>query len=182
MLVEQIRCQASIDLLGTSAPRDWFGDKGQKRSREFGRRSPFRLEGPHENVLENREIDDTFLEETPWFADIANYLATRTFPKWLTYQQRKKFFSYLKYNIWEDPYPFRVCSDQVVRRCMSQRERKDILKHYHSGPTMGHYSTNRTIRKILDAGFCWPSMFQDAQEYVLKCDRCQRAGNLSYQD
>lgn len=121
-------------------------------------------------------------EETPWFNDIANYLVEKMFPKQFTHQQRKKFFPYLKYYMSEDPYLFRGCSDQVVRRCVSQKEGQNILKQCHSGPTGGHYNANRTIRKILDARFYWPQMFQDAQEYVLICDRCQCVGNLSHQD
>ena len=150
-----------------------------------------RLEGPYEDGLQKGEINDTFPgeqlcsiqvveeDETPWFADFANYLAARTFPKWLTYQQRKKFFTDLKHYIWEDPYLFRMCSDQIVRRCVSKEEGHDILMHCHSGPTGGHYSGNRTVKKALDAGFYWPTMFHDAQTLVRHCDRCQRAGNIS---
>ena len=153
-----------------------------------------RLEDPNRGMLEEREINDTFpdeqlfsiravqKEETPWFADFANYLAAGTLPKWFTYQERKKFFSNLKYYIWDDPYLFRVCSDQLVRRCVSVAEGWDIMRHCHAGPTGGHYSANRTAKKILDAGFYWPSIFQDTQRFVRASDRCQRTGNITRRD
>ncbi|XP_039121508.1 uncharacterized protein LOC120258213 [Dioscorea cayenensis subsp. rotundata] len=141
-----------------------------------------RLVTPSESTNERMEINDGFPdeqlfsirvlqeEETPWFADYANYLAAGTRPVGLTYQQKKKFYSDLKYYFWEDPYLFRTCADQVVRRCVSHSEGYSILEHCHAGPTGGHYSANRTTRKILDAGFYWPSIFQDAQKFVQRCD------------
>lgn len=133
-----------------------------------------RLEELHENILEKIEINDAFPgeklysiwvvreEETPWFTDFANYLVVKSFLKWLTYQQRKKFFTDLKYYIWEDLYHFKIYSDQVVRRCVLEWKGKDILRHCHSGPTGDHYSRNRTTKNIMDASFYWTSMFQDA--------------------
>lgn len=38
-----------------------------------------------------------------WYADIVNYLACNMFSPEFTHQQRKKFFSKLKYYHWEDP-------------------------------------------------------------------------------
>ena len=52
------------------------------------------------------QIDDTFLDEriqalshakiSPWFADIANYLATGIIPFELTFQQKNRFFAEVK--------------------------------------------------------------------------------------
>ncbi|GJY25569.1 DNA-directed DNA polymerase [Tanacetum coccineum] len=30
-----------------------------------------------------------------------------------------------------------------------------------------------------ESGFYWPSIFKDAKDYVMKCDACQRSGNIS---
>ncbi|GJU18638.1 reverse transcriptase domain-containing protein [Tanacetum coccineum] len=63
-----------------------------------------RLENPHQDVLENKEITETFPLETlgmvtfrgdsstPWFADIANYHAGNFVIKGMSSQQKKKFF------------------------------------------------------------------------------------------
>ncbi|GJW16596.1 reverse transcriptase domain-containing protein [Tanacetum coccineum] len=63
-----------------------------------------RLENPHQDVLENKEITETFPLETlgmvifrgdsstPWFADIANYHAGKFIVKGMSSQQKKKFF------------------------------------------------------------------------------------------
>ncbi|GJR17417.1 hypothetical protein Tco_0965944 [Tanacetum coccineum] len=56
--------------------------------------------------------------DTPWFADFANYLVGDIIPKGMTYQQKNKFFSDFKNYIWEDPYLFKACSDGMIRRCV----------------------------------------------------------------
>ncbi|GJT01210.1 reverse transcriptase domain-containing protein [Tanacetum coccineum] len=54
-----------------------------------------------------------------------------------------------------------------------------ILAHCHSGPTGGHHSANVTTKKVYESGFYWPSVFKDANEYIRRCDACQRLGNIS---
>ncbi|RVW64013.1 hypothetical protein CK203_049373 [Vitis vinifera] len=33
--------------------------------------------------------------------------------------------------------------------------------------------------KVLQSGFCWPSLFKDALTICRSCDRCQRLGKLT---
>ncbi|GJV00233.1 reverse transcriptase domain-containing protein [Tanacetum coccineum] len=55
----------------------------------------------------------------------------------------------------------------------------EILVHCPSGPIGGHHSASITGRKVYESGFFWPSNFNDANEYVMRCDACQRSGNIS---
>ncbi|GKA44161.1 reverse transcriptase domain-containing protein [Tanacetum coccineum] len=55
----------------------------------------------------------------------------------------------------------------------------EILAHCYSGPTRGHHSASITERKVYESGFYWPSIFKDAKDYVIRCDACQRSGNIS---
>ncbi|GKC36849.1 reverse transcriptase domain-containing protein, partial [Tanacetum coccineum] len=43
----------------------------------------------------------------------------------------------------------------------------------------GHHSASITGRKVYESGFYWSSIFKDAKDYVMKCDACQRSGNIS---
>nr|GEY31271.1 reverse transcriptase domain-containing protein [Tanacetum cinerariifolium] len=116
-----------------------------------------RLENPYENVLDPKEINETFPLETlsmvtfrgdsnaPWFADFANYHAGNFIVK-------------------------------VIRRCVHGKEALDILEACHNGPTGGHHGTNLTAKKIFDAGFFWPTIYKDAHEFVKNYDSCQRQG------
>ncbi|GJX29753.1 putative reverse transcriptase domain-containing protein [Tanacetum coccineum] len=62
-------------------------------------------------------------------------------------QQKNKFFKDVKHYFWDDPFLFKICADQVIRRCVSGQEALDILKACHSGPTGGHYGANYTAKK-----------------------------------
>ncbi|GKF72811.1 hypothetical protein Tco_0208925 [Tanacetum coccineum] len=55
---------------------------------------------------------------TAWFADIENYHAGNFIVKGMSSQQKKKFFKDVKNYFWYDLYLFRICADQVIRRCV----------------------------------------------------------------
>nr|GEZ32334.1 hypothetical protein [Tanacetum cinerariifolium] len=68
-----------------------------------------RLENPHQNVLDPKEIDESFPlktlnlvstrgnQSTPWFADFANYHMRNFVIKGMSSQQKSKFFKDVKY-------------------------------------------------------------------------------------
>ncbi|GJY97656.1 reverse transcriptase domain-containing protein [Tanacetum coccineum] len=153
-----------------------------------------RLENPYENVLDPKEINETFPLETlnmvtfrgdsstPWFADYANYHARNFIVKGMSSQQKNKFFKDVKHYFWDDPYLFKICADQMIRRCVAGQEAIDILIDCHSGPTGGHYGANYIAKKVFDSGFYWPTIYRDAYDLVTRCDTCQRQGKISQRD
>ncbi|GJX47810.1 reverse transcriptase domain-containing protein [Tanacetum coccineum] len=152
-----------------------------------------RLENPHQDKLENKEITETFplktlgsvalrVDSTPWFADFANYHARNFIVKGMSSQQKNKFFKDVKHYFWDDPFLFKICADQMIRRCVHGKEALDILEACHNGPTGGHHGANLTAKKVFDAGFFWPTIYKDAHELVKNCDSCQRQGKISQRD
>ncbi|KAH9718388.1 hypothetical protein KPL71_022206 [Citrus sinensis] len=115
---------------------------------------------------------------TPWYADIVNYLVTRTVPQEITSAQKAKIKSDAKYYVWDEPYLWKHCSDQVIRRCVPETEFTSILTFCHTLACGGHFGPKRTALKVLASGFYWPSLFKDAYLFCKSCDRCQRTGNL----
>nr|GFB03403.1 hypothetical protein [Tanacetum cinerariifolium] len=87
-----------------------------------------RLENPHQNVLDPNEIKESFPLETLnlvsargnsstlWFADFANYHAGNFVVKGMSSQQKSKFFKDVKHYFWNDPFLFKICADQVIKR------------------------------------------------------------------
>ncbi|GJS79036.1 reverse transcriptase domain-containing protein [Tanacetum coccineum] len=150
-----------------------------------------RLENPDLGTFVEEEITDEFPDERlmilkaklnndePWYADYINYIVGKIIPPNWTPEKRRRFFSQVKYYFWDEPYAFKLCSDNVMRRCVAGNEIFEILAHCHSGPTGGHHSASITRRKVYESGFYWPSIFKDAKDYVMKCDACQRSGNIS---
>ncbi|GJQ89951.1 reverse transcriptase domain-containing protein [Tanacetum coccineum] len=152
------------------------------------------LENPYENVLDPKEVNKMFPLETlnmvtfrgdsstPWFADYANYHAGNFIVKGMSSQQKNKFFKDVKHYFWDDPYLFKICADQVIRRCVAGQEAIDILTACHSGPTKGHYGANYTAIKVFDSGFYWSTIYRDAHDLVTRCDTCHRQGKISQRD
>ncbi|GJU19105.1 reverse transcriptase domain-containing protein [Tanacetum coccineum] len=132
-----------------------------------------RLENPHQDKLKKKEITETFpletlgsvalrVDSTPWFTDFANYHAGNFIIKGMSSQQKNKFFKDVKHYFWDDPFLFKICADQVIRRCVHGKEALDILEACHNGPTGGHHSANLTAKKVFDATFFWPTIYKDA--------------------
>ncbi|GJT57669.1 reverse transcriptase domain-containing protein [Tanacetum coccineum] len=124
-----------------------------------------RLENPHQSELEKKEVTFHGDDNAQWFADFANYHAVDFVIKWMSSQQKRKYFKDVKHYFWDDPFLFKICVDQVIRRCVSGQEAFDILKACHSGPTGGHYGANYTAKKIFDSGFYWPTIYKDAHDF-----------------
>nr|GEV90738.1 reverse transcriptase domain-containing protein [Tanacetum cinerariifolium] len=141
-----------------------------------------RLENPQQDDPENKEINKTFPlktlgmissrndSSTLWFADIANYHAGNFVVKGMSSQQKKKFFKDVKHYFWDNPYLFRICAIQVIRRCVYSQEAVDILKAFHNRPIGGHHGANYAAKKVFDSGFYWPTIYYDAHDMVKSCD------------
>nr|GEX83446.1 reverse transcriptase domain-containing protein [Tanacetum cinerariifolium] len=85
----------------------------------------------------------------PWFADFANYYAGNFIVAGMSSQQKNKFFKDVKHYFWDDPFLFKICANQVIRRCVHGKEALDILKAYHNGPTGEHHGANLTAKKVM---------------------------------
>nr|GEZ87751.1 reverse transcriptase domain-containing protein [Tanacetum cinerariifolium] len=113
-----------------------------------------RLENPYENVLDPKKINEIFpletlsmvtsrgTSDTPWFANFSNYHAGNFLLKGMSTQQKNKLFKDVKHYFWDDPFLFKVCADQVIRRCVHSKEALKILEACHNGPTGGHHGAN----------------------------------------
>ena len=84
----------------------------------------------------------------------------------------KKFF-------WDEPYLYRSCADGLIRCCVPECEMLSVLEACHSSPVGGHHSGIQTAHKILQCGYYWPALHQDAHGFAKACDKCQRDGGIS---
>ena len=144
-------------------------------------------EGERENVVEgeilpiNQILTDDHLMTThvePWFADVLKYMAKDVLPEKVSYQERRNFISQMKFFYWEEPYLYKQCTDNIIRRCAMEHQMIDILEACHTLQADGHHSAVRTAARVLQSGFFWPTLYQDAKAYVSECGRCRRTGNM----
>nr|GEW83485.1 reverse transcriptase domain-containing protein [Tanacetum cinerariifolium] len=153
-----------------------------------------RLENPHQNVLDPKKINESFPLETlnlvstrgssstSWFADFTNNHAGNFVVKGMSSQQKSRFFKDVKHYFWDDPFLFKICVDQVIRRCVSGQEAIEILKACHYRPTGGHHGLNYTAKKVFDSRFYWPTIYRDDHDLVKNYDVCKRQGKISQRD
>ncbi|GJY24152.1 reverse transcriptase domain-containing protein [Tanacetum coccineum] len=152
------------------------------------------LKNPHQDKLENKEITETFPLET--LGSVA--LRCLKYPMVCRFRKlpcgelhcqgnvipaEKQVFQRCQTHFWDDPFMFKICADQMIWRCVHDKEALDILEACHNGPTVDNTVQNPPRQKrTIDAGFFWPTIYKDAHELVKNCDSCQRQGKISQRD
>jgi hypothetical protein len=133
-------------------------------------------------------ISETFSDEqlmhiahnpTPWFANIVNYFVTGQMPLHWGQQDKIKFLSKVKTFLWDDPYLFKYCPNQIIRRCIPEFDQSNVISFCHDHACGGHFSVNKTAAKILQCEFYWSIMFGDTHAYCTSYEPCQKLGSIS---
>ncbi|XP_070045642.1 uncharacterized protein [Nicotiana tomentosiformis] len=162
-------------------PNHWKGSENQVADHL----SHLEEEGRQHDGLEINESfpDEQLLaismKEVPRFADLANFLVSGIITDELSSNQRKKLKRDYQDYYWNDPYLFRICTNGVIRRCVAEEEKGNILGDCYSSPYSGHNGGERTAAKDLSYGFYWPTLYKDTNNLVKICDECQRSGGIS---
>ncbi|XP_073119716.1 uncharacterized protein [Henckelia pumila] len=130
----------------------YFEIRDKKRSENLvaDHLSRLELEGKAEYGLIKEQFPEEHLFEVnfklPWFADISNFYGV--LPPDLNNHQRKKFFLDAKFYLWDDPFVYKMFSDQVIRRCVSDVAARKILKQCHYAMYGGHFGASKTSAKL----------------------------------
>ena len=122
----------------------------------------------YETIIDESPINEFFADEnlfcagtvsyigSPWYADIANYLATSQIPSHWSKLDKQKFLRNVRTFFRDDPYLFKYCPDQIVRRCIPDHEIPSVINFCHALACGGHFSSKKTTAKILQCGFYGP--------------------------
>ena len=81
---------------------------------------------------------------------------------------------------------FTILNDALYKRgffmpylkCVNKEEAKYILKEIHEGICRDHAGLRSLVSKVIRTGYFWPTLQKDAKEFIKKCDKCQRFGNI----
>ena len=57
-------------------------------------------------------------------------------------------------------------------KCLPETEAKRIKQEFHAGECGGHLSWKATAKKILRAGYYWPTLFNDVHKMMIACHKC----------
>ncbi|XP_016704263.1 uncharacterized protein [Gossypium hirsutum] len=111
-----------------------------------------RIKVPFDDFYIKEEFPDESLFSTeallPWYADIVNFLATGSLPTELTRSMREKLRCDARYYIWDDPYLWKHCSDQIIRRCVPEIDVTSIINFCHAEACGGHFGPKRIAHKV----------------------------------
>ncbi len=62
-------------------------------------------------------------------------------------------------------------------RCLTTSKAQIVLQELH-GVVGRHFVTNITTKKILDAGYWWPTLFKNTHDFCKCYDNCHKIGGL----
>jgi len=96
---------------------------------------------------------------SPWFADIRNYFVSTHFPPKLSSKEKRKIIRKSTLFTWVGGNLFKLCPDQILRRCVKEEEAFDILLTCHDRPCGGNFTTKRTTFKVLQVGYYCPTLY-----------------------
>ncbi|EOX99579.1 Uncharacterized protein TCM_008289 [Theobroma cacao] len=114
-------------------------------------------------IRDRKVINETFPDEQlfhdekqknlQWYAGFVNYLVSKLFPLEFNPQQKKKFLRDVKYYMWDEPFLYKHCRDQIIRKCVPEKQFENTLHHCHSSDHGRHYEGRRTTAKVLQSAY-----------------------------
>ena len=85
----------------------------------------------------------------------------------------------MKNLFWDEPYLYHSCADGVICCCVPEVEMSSVLEACHLSPVCGHHSGIHIVHKIFQSGYYWPIIDQDAHDFAMSCESCQRECGIS---
>ncbi|XP_075499245.1 uncharacterized protein LOC142537629 [Primulina tabacum] len=117
-------------------------------------------------------------EEEDWRTGIINYLKEGKLPD--NPREARKLKTKCSHYVMVGEVLYRTSFARPLLRCLSYQEADYVLHEVHEGCCGNHLGAYALARKVLLAGYCWPSVLHDAQELVMSCDSCERYAQLHH--
>nr|XP_025617259.1 uncharacterized protein LOC112709589 [Arachis hypogaea] len=74
---------------------------------------------------------------------------------------------------------FRKGLSQPLLKCLHPDQTDYVLREVHEGCCGHHIGGKALARKLIRAGYYWPTMMADSKEFVKKCIKCQQNANFA---
>ena len=133
---------------------------------------------PATGILDQTTDAHLFSIQTDWTHPIIDYLQTGTFSPSMTKEARKRLaYRAIPFQVIQGKL-YQLGKDSRLRQVISDSQARMILQELHKGNAGGHFSQDITIRKVLDAGYWWPTLYKDTYQYCQTCHEYQKTGGL----
>ncbi|MCO5609962.1 hypothetical protein L7F22_064197 [Adiantum nelumboides] len=162
--------------------KDFQAIQIQHISRQHNKEADNMTNTQFEVMVEAIKFKEPLFQGQETMEDILYFLEIGECPKHLErVQQHCLVRKALSYQLIEE-HLYHKSKDLVLRRVSFVQEIEKILMSCHDGVCGGHFYEEITSRKILQAGFVWPSLHRDVQHWCKACKACQQASDrkLSY--
>uniref|UniRef100_A0A2N9FIS9 Uncharacterized protein n=1 Tax=Fagus sylvatica TaxID=28930 RepID=A0A2N9FIS9_FAGSY len=133
-----------------------------------------RIKVVQQSSLQTTEMNPVHTENS-WMTPIISYLQRGTLPDNRHEARRLKVrasrFLMLQGTLYKRGFSL------PYLRCLAPDEANYVMREIHEGVCGDHSGARALQRKIVRAGYYWPSMKADAYQFVQRCDKCQRFAN-----
>ena len=68
---------------------------------------------------------------------------------------------------------YKMGLDDILRRCILEHERDNIMYEAHYGLAGAHFQAHTTAKKFQESRLWWPTLYKDCKNFVSQCDICQ---------
>ncbi|XP_009774005.1 uncharacterized protein [Nicotiana sylvestris] len=79
--------------------------------------------------------------------DYVNYLVSGVLPPEIEFEASKRFLHDVNFYYWDEPYLYKHCANQLMRRCIPEKGVELVLYNCHESPYGGHHGGDRIAAK-----------------------------------
>uniref|UniRef100_A0A2N9HRX3 Uncharacterized protein n=1 Tax=Fagus sylvatica TaxID=28930 RepID=A0A2N9HRX3_FAGSY len=156
-------------------PREQNTEADQLAKSASSSTSDDKIKVVQQSSLQTTEMNPVHAE-TSWMTPIISYLQRGTLPDNRHEARRLKVrasrFLMLQGTLYKRSFSL------PYLRCLAPDEANYVLREIHEGVCGNHSGARALQRKVVRAGYYWPSMQADASRFVQHCDKCQHFANL----
>ncbi|XP_058722915.1 uncharacterized protein LOC131594725 [Vicia villosa] len=134
------------------------------------------LPKPSTEIPSSLSLVNAIGDTSCWMTPVYNYLTSDLLPTDLkeasTIRRRACSYVLVENRLYQRGFSI------PLLRCIDEGTVPHILQEIHEGINSQHIGGRSLARKALRAGYYWPTMQDDAKEYVKRCDKCQHFGDM----
>ncbi|XP_061373589.1 uncharacterized protein LOC133315924 [Gastrolobium bilobum] len=124
-------------------------------------------------------IDDDTMppdDEDTWMTPIWNYLTKGVVPP--EPRAAKKLACKASFYTVINNHLYKKGFSSPLLKCLDPQQARYVISEVHEGIGEHHMGGKSLSRKLLRAGYFWPSMEEDSKQHVLHCVKCQEHADL----
>jgi ribonuclease HI len=116
---------------------------------------------------------EAVFDDKPWYHDIKIFLQTQEYPPGASRKDKRTLRILSGSFFLNGDILYKRNFDEVLLRCIDQREADLLMHEIHEGTFGTHSSGYAVAKKALRAGYYWITMYADCYHHAKKCHKYQ---------